>query len=594
MDDLYTYYKERIKVLSNESAVVKKRIHWVGSLRLAIVVAAGCVLCFSPLEGTGYAIVALLFSLPFIGLMVYHNKLFGKRHSIEILIELNQNELKGLDNDYSAFDGADEEKDPSHSFSLDLDLFGDHSLFQAMNRTVTGRGRQKLIRWMKQPADKKEEILYRQEAVRELSSGPEMFQHFYMTGKQNKGQSDDGKSASLPNETDDRLQSPVWKFLIWLVPSVWVILLVSVYFHLLPESSLGIYFALALLITYWNSKGIQKSWHEADRLDHLFSSYAHLISYVEACQFRSDRLRQLQKAFFEPPGSASEALKELSGHIGALNQRFSAMGTCLNILTMRDTRHAIALERWKRRHGKEMLRWLDALAELDAYFSLGQFAFNHPDYTYPSIADSYFSMKGEALGHPLLGRNTCVRNGIDMPRSPYFLIITGANMAGKSTYLRTVGCNHLLACMGLPACAKQLSVYPAHLVTSLRTSDSLASNESYFFAELKRIKMIIDRMGQGEELFIILDEILKGTNSVDKQKGSMELLKRFVRDGACGIIATHDLILGSLESEFPGEVKNYCFEADIVDDELSFSYKLREGIARNMNASFLIHKLLDR
>ena len=166
-------------------------------------------------------------------------------------------------------------------------------------------------------------------------------------------------------------------------------------------------------------------------------------------------------------------------------------------------------------------------------------------------------------------------------------------MAGKSTYLRTIGCNFLLACVGLPACAKRLAIYPARLVTSLRTPDSLASNESYFFAELKRIKMIIDRITKGEELFIILDEILKGTNSIDKQKGSIDLLKRFVAEGTCGIIATHDLILGSLENEFPDKVKNYCFEADIVNDKLSFTYKLREGVAKNMNASFLIHQLLN-
>ena len=150
----------------------------------------------------------------------------------------------------------------------------------------------------------------------------------------------------------------------------------------------------------------------------------------------------------------------------------------MNILFMRDTRRAIALEVWKHDYGKEMIQWLDALAEWDAYYSLGQFAFNHPE--------------------------ICVKNDINIPQSPSFLIITGANMAGKSTYLRTIGCNFLLACVGLPACAKRLAIYPARLVTSLRTSDSLASNESYFFAELKRIKMIIDRISKGEELFIII------------------------------------------------------------------------------------------
>lgn len=164
-------------------------------------------------------------------------------------------------------------------------------------------------------------------------------------------------------------------------------------------------------------------------------------------------------------------------------------------------------------------------------------------------------------------------------------------MAGKSTYLRTVGINYLLACVGAPVCADSLTVYPASMVTSLRTSDSLASNESYFFAELKRLRMIIERLQKGEQLFIILDEILKGTNSIDKQKGSLALMKQLVNYRACGIIATHDLVLGSLEDEFPGEIRNFRFEADIKDNELSFSYRLREGVAQNMNACFLMKKM---
>ena len=164
-------------------------------------------------------------------------------------------------------------------------------------------------------------------------------------------------------------------------------------------------------------------------------------------------------------------------------------------------------------------------------------------------------------------------------------------MAGKSTYLRTIGVNYLLACVGAPVCAEQLTVSPAHLITSLRTSDSLASNESYFFAELKRLKRIIDHLQRGEQLFIILDEILKGTNSIDKQKGSLALVEQLISLHSCGIIATHDLVLGSLAETFPQQIRNYCFEADINNNELSFSYQMREGIAQNMNACFLMKKM---
>jgi DNA mismatch repair ATPase MutS len=290
-------------------------------------------------------------------------------------------------------------------------------------------------------------------------------------------------------------------------------------------------------------------------------------------------------------GNASLAIRRLSRAIGALDQRFSAAGLLLQIFTLRDIRTSIRIEKWMHIHKKEMPAWLDTLTYFDALNSMGGFCFNHPDYIFPEIADHYFRMEGKQLGHPLMNRNTCVRNDISILKNPWFLIVTGANMAGKSTYLRTVGINYILACCGMPVWAESLTVFPAALVTSLRTSDDLMKNESYFFAELKRLKMVIDRLESGERLFIILDEILKGTNSIDKQKGSLALMKQLIRLNACGIIATHDLILGSLEKEFPEQIRNYRFEADITNNELTFSYTLRPGIAQNMNACFLMQKM---
>lgn len=237
-------------------------------------------------------------------------------------------------------------------------------------------------------------------------------------------------------------------------------------------------------------------------------------------------------------------------------------------------------------------QWFSALSELDALISLGAFTFNNPDYIFPEITSDTFCFESEALGHPLIPREKCVKNDVKISGTPYFMIITGANMAGKSTYLRTIGVNHLLASIGAPVCAQTFRFSSGKLLTNLRTADSLVNNESYFFAELKRLKMIINRLqAQEEGLFIILDEILKGTNSEDKQKGSFALMQRFIKLGGNGIIATHDLALGTLEMEFPQAIKNYHFDADISNDALSFTYQIHKGIARNMNASFLMKKM---
>ena len=267
------------------------------------------------------------------------------------------------------------------------------------------------------------------------------------------------------------------------------------------------------------------------------------------------------------------------------------MSTVLNGLFFWELRQVMRIEQWKEEHAADLTQWLNAVGRMDAYCSLATFAYNHPDYVYPTISQHPFCLKAEALGHPLMDRDKCVRNGISIEKRPFFIIITGANMAGKSTYLRTVGVNYLLACIGLPVWSRQMELYPARLITSLRTSDSLTDNESYFFAELKRLKLIIDKLQAGEELFIILDEILKGTNSVDKQKGSLALIRQFVNMNTNGIIATHDLMLSSLAESFPKYIRNHCFEADITDNELTFSYRMRDGVAQNMNACFLMKKM---
>ena len=497
-----------------------------------------------------------------------------------------------MDYDFSAFDGAPEKSSAEHSFSLDLDLFGNHSLFQSINRTVTFMGKEKLAGWFMQPLTDKTMIERRQEAIRELESFTQLRQHFYVTGILHPGNKNDQQFVSLLGKaTPCLINSKIWKLLICLIPSIWLLIAVGCALNLLPISIAGLFFGVSFVVAYINAKQIATVHNSLDKMEQILQTYSDLIKCIEGENFQSAELADIHNRFANNRQTASSTINKLSGHIGALNQRFSAIGIILNIFTLRDTRMAIKLEKWKMEHGDDTERWFEALALFDAYSSLGGFAFNHPEYIYPEIADTYFKMEGKALGHPLLRRDVCVKNDIDIRKSPWFLIITGANMAGKSTYLRTIGVNYLLGCVGAPVCAASLTLYPARMVTSLRTSDSLVSNESYFFAELKRLKMIIDRLQQGEKLFIILDEILKGTNSIDKQKGSLALMKQLVANQACGIIATHDLALGELEQEFPNQIKNYRFEADIRDNELTFSYQLREGIAQNMNACFLMKKM---
>lgn len=593
MEKVYQYYKETIAAYIRRSDGLRKKMHLCGTIRLLLV--AGLVAMIWLLKAEGWPVLAgtvILFIIPFIALMAYHTHLSYQKEYADTLVQLCNDELKGLDYDFSAFDGAPEKSSADHSFSLDLDLFGNRSIFQSVNRTVTAIGKETLTNWFIQPLTNKEEINNRQEAILEVSALTQLRQHFFVTGiLYPKEKGDIRVLASLTKHTPVFINKILWKSLIWIIPAIWVAIFTGLVLEVIGFSFFGIFFAIAFLISNIRAKQITNLHNSVNKMEKILSTYSLLIKSIEGDAFKSEELSGISKQFAGVDGTASKALKKLSTCIGALDQRISFMGIILNILTLRDTRTAMRLESWIQAHAEDISRWFDALGRFDAYSSLGGFAFNHPGYIYPEIADSYFKMSGKALGHPLLRRDVCVENDISIEKSPWFLIITGANMAGKSTYLRTVGVNYLLACIGAPVYAHSLTVYPARMVTSLRTSDSLVSNESYFFAELKRLKMIIDRLQQGEKLFIILDEILKGTNSIDKQKGSLALMKQLVSYQTCGIIATHDLALGELEKEFPSQIKNYRFEADIKNEELTFSYQLREGVAQNMNACFLMKKM---
>ncbi len=593
IQEVYAYYN---KVVQENSVLVKqlsKKIYSLGTIRLILVLAA--ILTIILLPKSGWEIITLTIAaylIPFVALMIWDSKLSGKRTYANALIKLCQDELSALDYNFSAFDGAPSKMSVEHSFSLDLDLFGEQSLFQSLNRTVTHQGTERLAKWMLNPLSDKKQIIDRQNAIQELATLTDFRQHFYITGKTKKTKQNDALELEHLIGSKTVLTSRVfWKLAIWVIPILWLALIGLYIFTSIPVAVGVLFFLFCMFFANSKAKYVNKLHAETDKADKLLSVYSHLIEMVEESSFKSSVLVDLKKQLERTGTKASDAIKQLSQQISALDQRGNMLIATLNIFLMRDIRIVLAIEKWRKTYKHEVGQWLDVLGSFDALLSLGGFAFNHPTYIYPEIANSYFVMKGTALGHPLLHRDVCICNDIAITEAPQFMIITGANMAGKSTYLRTVGVSYLLACIGAPVFAKELTVYPASLVTSLRTSDSLAANESYFYAELKRLKSIIDRLKSGEKLFIILDEILKGTNSVDKQKGSLALIRQLVSYKTCGIVATHDLVLATLYNEFPKEISNYRFEADIDGDKLSFSYQLQEGIAQNLNAYFLMKSM---
>ena len=587
------HYTERLSLTEGQLQQVKKQIFRISMLRLALFIAGIAGLYFFFNQTTLLITCICLTFLPLFILVKIHNRFFIRKEWLETQARIIQEELQALSGDYSYFEDGKEYVNPEHPYSFDLDIFGRRSLFQSINRTCTFFGKVRLAEWLQNHLHKKTSIEKRQEMIREISEHTLFREQFRVAGLVHHGQSSDAEKIQAWSQSPAQYLHAGWvKAFIWGVPVINSLLLITSLAGWTSFSWLGLSFGIFLVLSFGIIKRATYIQETYGKQLKSLNGYARLIALAKAENWKSAGMQELMERFNLNGQSPIQALQQLSKELDRLDLRNNQfLYVLLEGSIFFQLQEIVRIERWKVRYGQHISEWLETVGELDALCSLGTFAYNHPQYTYPELTEKPFCFLATQMGHPLMPASQCVKNDATIPSRPFFLIITGANMAGKSTYLRTIGVNYLLACIGAPVCCERLKLYPNQLITSLRTSDSLSDNESYFFAELKRLKRIIDLLNQGQQLFIILDEILKGTNSMDKQKGSFDLIRQFMQLKANGIIATHDLLLGSLIKQFPEEIRNYCFEADIKENELTFSYKLREGVAQNMNACFLMKKM---
>lgn len=587
------HYTERLSLTEGQLQQVKKQIFRISMLRLALFIAGIAGVYFFFNQTTLLIVCICLTFFPLFILVKIHNRFFIRKEWLETQARIIQEELQALSGDYSSFEDGKEYTNPEHPYSFDLDIFGRRSLFQSINRTCTFFGKVRLAEWLQNHLHEKTSIEKRQEMVREISEHTLFREQFRVAGLVHHGQSSDAEKIQAWSQSSAQYLHAGWvKTFIWGVPVINSLLLITSLAGWISFSWLGLSFGIFLVLSFGIIKRATYIQETYGKQLKSLNGYARLIALAKAEDWKSAGMQELMERLNLNGQSPVQALQQLSKELDRLDLRNNQfLYVLLEGSIFFQLQEIVRIERWKARYGQHINEWLETVGELDALCSLGTFAYNHPQYTYPELTEKPFCFLATQMGHPLMPVSQCVKNDATIPSRPFFLIITGANMAGKSTYLRTIGVNYLLACIGAPVCCERLKLHPNQLITSLRTSDSLSDNESYFFAELKRLKRIIDLLNQGKQLFIILDEILKGTNSMDKQKGSFDLIRQFMQLKANGIIATHDLLLGSLIKQFPEEIRNYCFEADIKENELTFSYKLREGVAQNMNACFLMKKM---
>ncbi|MDB0040561.1 DNA mismatch repair protein MutS [Algibacter sp.] len=581
------YYHNHLEKYQTEAKNLYKKMTGLSTLRLFIFLVTGFGIYFFFSQWQIAVSIGVFGVVIFIYLLSKYTDIKKQREFNKALVVINNDEIKIASGDFHDRDEGLQFQDPSHFYSLDIDLFGRGSFFQFINRTTINEGTHQLVNALK--ANNIDDIESRQEAIKELISKPQWRQYYSATSNL--------VAVETPAEhiikwlKNHKMFLP--KVMSWL-PMVFglasILLFVFTVLELVTNQALiGYWLFLGLGITGRYLKKINVLASNTNKVKDTFRQYASLLDLIENESFSSELLQQKQKQIQSGDKKASEIFKAFSKSLDALDNRNNLIGAIFgNGYFLTDIKNSYQIEQWIAQYNNKVSDWFEVVSFFDAYNSLGNYGYNHSEFVFPEIVKAGSVIKAEHLGHPLLNKEKRVDSDLTIENEQFF-IITGANMAGKSTFLRTVSLHIVMANVGLPICAKFSQYSPVKLITSMRTSDSLTDDSSYFFSELKRLKFIVDAI-QKEPYFIILDEILKGTNSTDKAIGSRKFVEKLVASNATGIIATHDLSLCEIEKALD-DVKNYYFDAEIINDELHFDYTLKEGICQNMNASFLLKKM---
>jgi hypothetical protein len=554
----------------------------------ALVICLGyfCIRDYQPL----LLLFIVLGIVAFVLLMVLHAKVRFKKEYFQALVKINKDEISFLEDGKMPFENGEEFKEEEHLYCNDLDLFGQNSLFQFLNRSQLFKGKKTLGFYLKNLANK-DEILQRQEAIHELSKNVEWRQRFQATAIVGKEQKE--TYNSLLKWANKDLDQPIRlvRMLAFVLP---VALLGAIVLHYIFDWSFGgsmiqPLIIANLLLAFSQVKYIRQELVYSDEIKNSLKSYALLIKLIEDEAFEGKKLKALKSLLYKKDENASAAIHQLSklyANLDNVNNPFGAI--MFNALSVYHVHALHRLKVWKKKHASSIKEWMKVIGEFEALNSLANFAYNNNQFVFPSLEleqGIYF----KDLGHPLISKEKRVSNSVSFSDHS-FIILTGSNMSGKSTFLRSLGVSMVLGQMGAPVCASKSNIVPMPVLVSMRVSDNLSEGESFFFAEVKRLKLIMEA-ARNKTSFVLLDEILRGTNSDDKRTGTIEVIKNIIRNETIGSIATHDLKVCDTTNDYPQILSNKCFEVEIKNNELVFDYQLREGVCQNKSATFLMKKM---
>lgn len=587
------FYENKITDLQKQLQQLLQKKSLFGWLRFAVVVVLVAAIYILLPSGLLYvAAAAIILMIFFTRLLLIDLRNKANIEKTRYLININKDELKALAHDYYHFEDGLAHSPKEHLYSNDLDIFGRASLFQYINRTASEMGSALLADWLLHPADTAI-LQQRQTAIKELAIETEWRQQLQALGKQKKIQTaTQQRLQNWLNEPKGFSSAKYWAWLRFVLPGILLTILALNIAGIVPYQIRNMALLVFAIIAYFIAKKVAPIHQYLSKIVSELEVMAGSIELIEKLHCTTELLTGMQKQFLQKNYASSSALKELKGIVEKLDLRLNPVVFIpLDVLLQWDLQQVLALDKWKKKYHRHALQWFDMLAQFEALSSLATLSFNHPEWYFPVFKESHFFMQGKQIGHPLINVSKRVNNDIFINESGEIMLITGSNMAGKSTYLRSIGINVVLAMAGAPVCAESFTLSPVQIISSMRISDNLEESTSTFYAELKKLKTVIDLVNEGAKVFILLDEILRGTNSLDRHTGSVALLKQLIKKHAAGIIATHDVELAQLKETFPHNILNYHFDAQVSNNELYFDYKLKTGVCESLNASILMKKI---
>lgn len=609
-------YQQYVSRYASEVAALKrKNTGFITGELLAFGGILAFLICYFALDGDtqNYLLGAALCLIAYLEIRRLDDKNKEKIEHLSALLKVYQDEIKAWEGDFSPFETGDFYQNPQHSYSFDLDVFGKSSLFNRICRTITSGGSEALARNLTRETPlTMEDIKRRRDLQKELAGEGENWRmEFLALGEKNRSQTADGKMVNGKMKKIDsaavvdamqkvsKMEVPAWfgslvSFVIGWLLIIGVIGSVILSICDMVSVNFALWWVLVqyMVVFFVCKQTLDKIDSNGGKLRHQLIAYAQILQLINRRNFHSELGKEMQNSLADALPSFAQQEKILKGY----DRRGNFLGLFFtDAFMLSDFFLVRSFLKWKNTYMVKMEKWMHIISEMDAMVSMADFRYNHPEAEEAEFVSGSpeIVFDGKNLYHPFLGAKA-VKNDFTIKDDNYY-IITGANMAGKSTFLRSLGVNYILAMAGMPVFADQLKISRFRLFSSMRTTDDLTHGISYFNAELIRLEELLKFCRESAEFrtLIILDEILKGTNSLDKLNGSRKFLEAIAKQPVSGIIATHDLELSKMENDASGKFHNYCFEIDLGTD-VTYTYKIQKGVARNQNATFLLNKILEK